>query len=35
LKIPEAGATFTSWDHIKSNGIVSRQSILEANEPTR
>jgi hypothetical protein len=29
----EAGAAFTSWDHIKSNGIVSRQSILEANEP--
>jgi hypothetical protein len=33
LKIPRAGAAFTSWDHIKSNGIVSRQSILEANEP--
>src|SRR5690606_28177604 len=32
-KFPEAGAAFSSWDYIKSDGIVSRQSLLEANEP--
>ncbi len=32
-KFPEAGAAFCSWDHIKSDGILSRQSILEASEP--
>lgn len=32
-KFPNAGAAFCSWDFIKSDGIVSRQSQLEAKEP--
>ncbi|WP_372756555.1 glycosyltransferase family 2 protein [Mariniflexile sp.] len=32
-KFPTAGAAFSSWDYIKSDGILSRQSVLEANNP--